>query len=268
MSVACVCDEYDMKKQTVSDKCKAKDKLTTFAMKYDVDGASTASPRKHMKVPKDKELEEAVHKWFVQQHACGVKVREVEIAAAANKQAQYLGIPFKAGDGWLWRFWNRHGIHNRKLHGETGSTQTEEVEPFMLKLNQLIKDEGLNLAQVYNAGVTGLFWRSLPKNTLVFNHEVSTPGQKDIKISALANSWKKLLLDTEPEFVFEGFAVMDFHQMLHLGVENNITMEDVETWLDENEGDPGYQMLLAEEIADAVRAVDTEDDDAENNDEE
>ncbi|KAG7163596.1 hypothetical protein Hamer_G002807 [Homarus americanus] len=39
-------------------------------------------------------------------------------------------------------------------------------------------------------------------------------------------------------------------------VEKITTMEDVETWLEENEGDPGYQMLLAEEIADAVRAAD------------
>ncbi|KAG7175259.1 hypothetical protein Hamer_G001296 [Homarus americanus] len=56
---------------------------------------------------------------------------------------------------------------------------------------------------------------------------------------------------------------MDFHQMLHVDGENNITMEDVETWLEENEGEPGYQMLSAEGIADAVRAVDRADDDME-----
>ncbi|KAG7169085.1 Tigger transposable element-derived protein 7-like 76 [Homarus americanus] len=74
-----ICDEYEVKKQTGSDMYKAKDKLTPFAMKYDVDAASTARERKHMKVPKDKELEEAVYKWFVQQRSCGVKVRYVKI---------------------------------------------------------------------------------------------------------------------------------------------------------------------------------------------
>ncbi|XP_042230039.1 tigger transposable element-derived protein 7-like [Homarus americanus] len=85
---------------------------------------------------------------------------------------------------------------------------------------------------------------------------------KDVKISTLDNSWKKLLLDTEPELDFEGFEVTNFHCVLHHGRENNKTMEDVETWLEENEGDPGYQLLLAEEIADVVCAVDKEDDDA------
>ncbi|KAG7167541.1 uncharacterized protein LOC121868385 [Homarus americanus] len=38
-----------------------------------------------------------------------------------------------------------------------------------------------------------------------------------------------------------------------------MTMEDVETWLEKKEDDPGYQMLSAEESADAVRAGDKED---------
>ncbi|KAG7176901.1 Tigger transposable element-derived protein 7-like 54 [Homarus americanus] len=99
----------------------------------------------------------------------------------------------------------------------------------------------------------------------IFNFAASW---KDVKISTLANCWKKLLLDTEPELEFGGFEVTDFHQMLHLGGENNIITEDVETWLEENEGDPGYQMLSSEEIADAVCTVDKENDDVENSDRE
>ncbi|KAG7161910.1 Tigger transposable element-derived protein 7-like 11, partial [Homarus americanus] len=283
VSVAQVCDDYGVKKQT------AKDKLTAFALKYDIDGASAASARKHMKVLKDKELQEAVYMWFVQQHVCEVKIRGEEIAEAANN------------DGWLWRFRNRHGIRIIKLHGEVGSAQTEEVKPFRQKLNQLVKDEGFMMLMKW------LFWRSLPNNTEAFNHEASTPGHKvskerisalccatangmhrlklavvgksmhpqmlkdcmrqlpviyyhsenalfnrqrtltnikkyniksvifnsaalwkDVKTSTLANSCKKLSLDTEPELNFEGFEVTDFHQMLHRGGENNITMEDVD----------------------------------------
>ncbi|KAG7172736.1 Tigger transposable element-derived protein 7-like 55 [Homarus americanus] len=99
----------------------------------------------------------------------------------------------------------------------------------------------------------------------IFNFAASW---KDVKISTLASSWKKLPLYTELEPNFEGFKVMDFHQILHLGGEKNITMENVETWLEENGGDPGYRMLLAEEITDAARAVDKEDGDTESSDEE
>ncbi|KAG7163426.1 Tigger transposable element-derived protein 7-like 67 [Homarus americanus] len=64
-------------------------------------------------------------KWFVQQRSCGNVVRGVEIQAAAVKLASHMGIEnFKASDGWLWRFRNRHGIchlpKSSALIGEEG----------------------------------------------------------------------------------------------------------------------------------------------------
>ncbi|KAG7159808.1 Tigger transposable element-derived protein 7-like 58, partial [Homarus americanus] len=143
---------------------------------------------------KNKELEEAVYKWIVQQRACEVKVRGVETAEAANKQAQHLGIPFKASDGWLWRFRNHHGICNRKLHGEAGSAQTEEVELFKQKLNQGI---GVELGPT------------------IFNFAALW---KDVKMSTLADSWKKLLHDTKPE--------LDLSCLLYESLDNVLTYID------------------------------------------
>ncbi|KAG7171943.1 Tigger transposable element-derived protein 7-like 48, partial [Homarus americanus] len=256
-----VCDEYGVKKQAVSNICKAKDKLTAFAMKYDVDGASAGSARKHMKVPKDKKLEEAWYKWFVLQCACGVKVRGVEIAEAANKQAKHLGILFKASDGWLWRLRNCHGICNRKLHSEARSAQTEEVEQFRLKLNQLIKDKELNWAQGYFGGHS-------PATPMPLNHEASTPSHIRLYQRRYLDEVLVVLEDEDVVNDTRGRCtlVTDFHRVLHRGGENNITMEDVETWLEENEGDPDYQMLSPEEIADANHAVNKEDDDTESSD--
>ena len=51
-----------------------------------------------------------------------MNVRELEIADAANKLARHMGIEyFKASDGWLRRFRNRHGIGNKVECGESGS---------------------------------------------------------------------------------------------------------------------------------------------------
>ncbi|KAG7155601.1 Tigger transposable element-derived protein 7-like 47 [Homarus americanus] len=104
-SVARVCDEYGVKKQTVSDIRKAKDKLTAFSLKYTVDANSKSSSvgaRKRMRVAKDTNLEEAVTKWFMQQRSCGNVVHGVEIQAAAAKLASHMGIEnFEASDGWL-----------------------------------------------------------------------------------------------------------------------------------------------------------------------
>ena len=65
-----------------------------------------------------------------------------------------MGIEsFKARDGWLWRFRNRHGIGNKVERGEFGSA----VEHFRLKFNRLMKKENLHLGQLYNADDTVLF---------------------------------------------------------------------------------------------------------------
>ncbi|KAG7161901.1 Tigger transposable element-derived protein 7-like 46, partial [Homarus americanus] len=114
-SVSRVCDEYDVKKQTVSDIRKAKDKLIALSLKYNVDATSKSSSV----MAKDTNLEEAVRKWFVQQRSCGNVVHGVEIQAAAAKLASHMGIEnFEASDGWLWRFRKRHGMCNKITHEE------------------------------------------------------------------------------------------------------------------------------------------------------
>ena len=66
---------------------------------------------------------------------------------------------------WLWCFSNRLGIGNIVERGESVSADISAVEPFRLKFNILMKKESLHLGLSYNADVTVLFWRSLPRNT-------------------------------------------------------------------------------------------------------
>ncbi|KAG7176917.1 Tigger transposable element-derived protein 7-like 5, partial [Homarus americanus] len=327
-SVSRVCDEYGVKKQTVLDIRKTKDKLIAFSLKYNVDTTSKSSSV-------DTNLEEAVTKWFVQQRSCGNVVRGVEIQAAAAKLASHMGIEnFEASDGWLWRFRNRHGMRNKITHGEAGSAPTEDIEPFRERLNDLIKSEGLLISQVYNGDETGLYWRSLPRNTQAFKNEASSPGRKlvvvgrsarlrilkdmmhhlpvhyyhskkswfnmqifnnwfishfipavqkyqedvlklpaaenynlksaifnlaaswkALKTTTLANAWKKLLYNVEVEYDFEGFEARDFHCILQRAGENDVTEDDIRNWLEDTEGDPRYQVLTEEEIADEVLVV-------------
>ena len=65
-----VCEEYGVKKQTVLDIQKAKDKLLAFSVTYNViEGCENSSlgGRKRMQVSKDENLKEAVMRWFIQQ---------------------------------------------------------------------------------------------------------------------------------------------------------------------------------------------------------
>ena len=83
---------------------------------------------------------------------------------------------------------------------------------------------------------------------------------KQLTVSTLANAWKRLLFDVEAQVVdFDGFEVQDFARMLSSGGEET-SQEDVGTWLEMDEGDPGHQLLSEKEIVDSVLHVEEEKD--------
>ena len=75
---------------------------------------------------------------------------------------------------------------------------------------------------------------------------------KKVTEKSISNSWNKLLKGVDPELDFEGFAPEDFVHLLNRGGENTVSVDDVEEWFDDNDADPGYQVLSCEEIAEAV----------------
>ena len=138
-----------MKKQTVIEIQRSIDKLTRYAMNFDVapikDRKGAVHRRRHTKDPIGGELEEADYKWYVQQRSVSVNVRGLLIADVVNKLARQMDIEsFKSSDGWLWRFCNRHGIGNKVERDESGSADICAVEPFRLKFNTLIKKNTSN----------------------------------------------------------------------------------------------------------------------------
>ena len=78
-----------------------------------------------------------------------------------------------------------------------------------------------------------------------------TSAWKQVKISTLANCWKKLLQDIDPELDFEGFKPKDFHRVFQVCGEREVSL-DVENWLDDSDADPGHQVMTIDEIADSV----------------
>ncbi|KAG7154916.1 Tigger transposable element-derived protein 7-like 61 [Homarus americanus] len=83
----------------------------------------------------------------------------------------------------------------------------------------------------------------------------------------ITHAWKKLLYNVEVEYDFEGFEARDFHRILQRAGENDVTEDDIRNWLENTEGDPGYQVLTKEEIADEVLVGDSRDSEDEEDDE-
>lgn len=185
-SVASICAQYGIAKQTVSDLRKKKDEIRKFVLKFNVE--KETSDVKRMRLPLDQSLDDAVYRWFCQLRSSGLAVRGVEIQAAAERLAKNLDINnFKASSGWLFRFRRRHNMTNKKICGESLSADDETVEPFRKKLNDILKAENILPSQLYNYDETGLFWRALPDCTQASKAEKNTPGRKISKdrVSAL-----------------------------------------------------------------------------------
>ena len=81
-----------------------------------------------------------------------------------------------------------------------------------------------------------------------------------MKISTLANCWKKLLQDIDPDLDFEGFEPKDFHRVFQACREREVSLDDIETWLDDNDADLGHQVMKIDEIAGSVTEEPVEDD--------
>jgi hypothetical protein len=86
-----------------------------------------------------------------------------------------------------------------------------------------------------------------------------------MKTMTLTNGWTNLLQDMEPENDFRGFKTSDIHAFIKRAGED-VSENDIEQWLDNDDGDPSYQILSQEEIAECVLQGKEEDDDVDEED--
>lgn len=130
-----------------------------------------------MKAATNKDLEDAVFKWFLQQRSMGNPISGPILCEKAKILAQKLGCSsFKASNGWLRNFKSRHGVRELDLSGEKLSADSKAAEDFIEKFK--VVADSYDPEFLYNADETGLVWKALPKTTLASKRECSAPGHK------------------------------------------------------------------------------------------
>lgn len=116
VSTSRVCDEYGIKKQTVSDIRKLKDELMKIVSTCDLDSPDTL--RKNIKLSIVPSVEDAVYRWYEQERSRGVKIQIADLKLATERLANQMKVDFQPNDSWIWRFRKRHGILVKKRVGE------------------------------------------------------------------------------------------------------------------------------------------------------
>lgn len=171
-----ICREYDIVKSTITKLKNNESKIRDFVSQCD----SIPVKRKTLKKGDFPKMENDLYQWFLHLRNKNIQVTSDMLCQKAiiyNKK--HNGDPeFVASSGWMTNFKNRHGIRFLTISGEKLSSNPELVEPFLVKLKDKIEEMDLSREHIYNADESGLFWKQLPKKTMVHAKEDTAPGLK------------------------------------------------------------------------------------------
>ena len=181
-SQAKVARDLQVAESTLRGWLKDATKLRDFV--HAVDESSGLS-RKKMRRADDLDLDTVLYKWFVQQQASGVPLSGAILQAQAEKFAKSVNgadTSFKASQGWLSRFKQRHGIGQISISGEIRSADDGAANAYPAELKKIIDAGGYVAEQIYNADETGVYYKMLPDKTLAIkSDEHRKEGFKSIK---------------------------------------------------------------------------------------
>jgi hypothetical protein len=197
---ASVCRDFGVPGGTLRGWLKDEPKLRWF---LDQLGGEVGTQRKKMRLANEEEIDRAVYSWFLTLRQHGVPLSGPVIQAQAEAFARQIYGPectFKASHGWFWRWQKRHGISSQRIYGEAEppaagpaprppvkeeSAQPPGVDllPDRAPAAPSPAEGGYGDEQIYNANVTGLYWRLLPE-------QASPAGAEDPGAGGCGRRWR------------------------------------------------------------------------------
>jgi transposase-like protein len=159
-----IAKDFNIPPSTLSTWLKQSDKIKAAMQTSDFSHA-----RKRMRSALHKDLDEACLIWFKSARTQNIPLSGPILCGKADELAQKLGhTDFKASNGWLNRFKQRHGITFMKVCGEANSVNldSDDMNAWQSKLQSILLE--FDDDDIFNADETGIFYRMLPNKTLEF----------------------------------------------------------------------------------------------------
>ncbi|XP_029779117.1 tigger transposable element-derived protein 5 [Suricata suricatta] len=182
---ASVCRDFGVPGGTLRGWLKDEPKLRWFLEQL---GGEVGTQRKKMRLANEEEIDRAVYSWFLALRQHGVPLSGPLIQAQAEAFARQIYGPectFKASHGWFWRWQKRHGISSQRIYGEAeplaagpasgppvkqepaqSPSSTSGPLPERAPAPPPPAEGGYGDEQIYNANVTGLYWKLLPEQAV------------------------------------------------------------------------------------------------------
>lgn len=132
---------------------------------------------KKLKRPKYENLDQAMLSWFHRQRQNNMPVSGPIIKAKAEEFAKELRLmTFKASEGWLGKFKQRHHINYGKANGEARSVEVDITHEWINRVWPQLKEK-YTPRDIFNADEAGIFFKLTPDQTLEFKGEECVGGR-------------------------------------------------------------------------------------------
>jgi len=166
-------------KYKISKSSAAKILLRSEEFLADYSSNSNKGVKRKLKDISGQLIDKVVFEWFTQQRAKQIPISGPILQEKARQVAEELGDTsntFKASNGWLEKFRNRHAIAFRTISGESASVDSKTFEDWTNRLTTIL--DGYDANDIFNADETGLFYRATPDRSLVLSKEDCKGGKK------------------------------------------------------------------------------------------
>lgn len=170
VGVRAVAEKFNIGKTQVSDILKNKVSLSKTYMEQGSEKSKRKFPKSNGEI-----IDIVMFQWYL--HACvnNLPISGPLLKDKALELASKVGLnDFKASNGWLQKFKERHHISYSSIYGNSLSAEQCIITEWLNKVKELIS--GYEERNIFNCDETGLFYRILPENTTSFINETCCEG--------------------------------------------------------------------------------------------
>lgn len=167
IGVRAVAEKFSIGKTQVSDILKNKVYLSQTFVEQGSDQSKRKFPKSDGEI-----IDTVIFKWYLHARVNNLSISGPLLKEKALELASEVGLNgFKASNGWLQKFKERHQISYK--NGGSSVNQCVITE-WLNEVKELIS--GYEERDIFNCDETGLFFRILPENAVSFTNETCSEG--------------------------------------------------------------------------------------------
>lgn len=168
IGIRAVAEKFNIGKTQVSDILKNKVYLSQTFVEQGSDQSKRKFPKSDGEI-----IDTVIFQWYLHARVNNLSISGPLLKEKALELASEVGLNgFKASNGWLQKFKERHQISYK--NGGTASINRCVITEWLNEVKELIS--GYEERDIFNCDETGLFYRILPENAASFTNETCSEG--------------------------------------------------------------------------------------------